>query len=79
MNEDATHNFIIRFLYGETSKSENILVADKLASDIIFCDIYNELRAVYNALDSVKMRSPNSSSVQIILNHSKSIALEQMM
>ena len=74
MNEDATHNLIIRFLYGETSKSENILVADKLASDI-----YNELRAVYNALDSVKMRSPNSSSVQIILNHSKSIALEQMM
>ncbi len=74
MIKTFTHNDVIRYIYNETSVEESKALAHALLTDEVLMEIYKELSALTENLDSA-MLEPSQKSVDTILNYSKSIDL----
>lgn len=74
MTETFTTNDLIRFVYHETSDSENRAIERALLVDSELLDEYVELRCIAESLDSA-MTEPSQSSIDAVLSFSKSLPL----
>ena len=67
MNTIKTED-LIRFLYNETSNSENLLIEAGLAYDIKLKEEYETLKGTMDELNSLSF-SPSDKSIDRILSH----------
>ncbi len=75
MLQTCTRNDLVRFIYGETTLSENLAVREALAEDIFLREAYEELYAGYRQLPKVSF-SPAPAAVRSILAYSARTAME---
>ncbi|MFA0961926.1 hypothetical protein AB9P05_08965 [Roseivirga sp. BDSF3-8] len=74
MTKTFTPNDLIRFVYQETSDTENRIIERELLCDSELLDEYIELRLAVQGLDEFSM-SPSQSSIDAVLSFSKSLPL----
>ncbi|MGB3181455.1 MAG: hypothetical protein WBB45_08695 [Cyclobacteriaceae bacterium] len=74
MTETFTLTDLIRFVYHETSETENRAIERALLCDNELLDKYIELKVMTENLDSANTE-PSQSSVDAILSFSKSLPL----
>ncbi len=71
MIKTFTQDDVVRYVYEETSPEENVLIEDAMMSEPELMTFFLEaleLRALMNKIE----RQPRESTVQTILNYSKS-------
>ena len=76
MELDFTQNFLIKYLYKETSASETLAIEEALFLNSKLNEEYQGLLKAYRQLPKVKF-SPTSSTIQQILGYSERTALEK--
>ncbi|HRD79534.1 MAG: hypothetical protein IAE84_13530 [Saprospiraceae bacterium] len=76
MLQTCTRNDLIRFIYRETTLTENLAVRQALDEDIFLREAYEELYEGYRQLPKATF-SPAPSAVRNILAYSAQTALEQ--
>ncbi|HLO46745.1 MAG TPA: hypothetical protein VK175_20545 [Leadbetterella sp.] len=67
----STQNEIIRYIYNETSSSENVIIESSLIYDNDLLDFYLDCLELKEEMNQINL-SPKASTVQNILNFSKS-------
>lgn len=67
----STQNEIIRYVYNETSSSENVIIESSLIYDNDLLDFYLDCLELKEEMNQINL-SPKASTVQNILNFSKS-------
>jgi hypothetical protein len=67
----STQNEIIRYIYNETSSSENVIIESSLIYDNDLLDFYLDCLELKEEMNQINL-SPKTSTVQNILNFSKS-------
>lgn len=75
MKHCFTTNQLIRYLYKETSASENIALLEQLSIDWDLREEYEELIPAHRLLSKVDF-SPSDSTIGNLLAYSKSTALQ---
>ncbi len=76
MLQTCTRNDLIRFIYHETTLSENLAVREALTEDIFLREAYEELHAGYRQLPKAAF-NPAPDAVRNILAYSARTALEK--
>jgi hypothetical protein len=76
MKHCFTTNQLIRYLYKETSASENVALLEQLSIDWDLREKYEELIPAHRLLSKVQF-SPSYSSIRSLLEYSKSTALQE--
>jgi hypothetical protein len=76
MKQSFTPNHLVKYLYHETTASENLAIDEAIAQDRVVADEYGQLLEAYQQLPKVKF-NPSKSSIQQILGYSKRAALEE--
>ncbi|MCP9768429.1 hypothetical protein EGI22_10935 [Lacihabitans sp. LS3-19] len=66
----STQNEIIRYIYNETSSSENVLIETSLVYDNELLDFYLDCLELKEEMNQIQL-SPKESSIQNIMNFSK--------
>jgi hypothetical protein len=66
----STQNEIIRYIYNETSSSENVIIESSLIYDNDLLDFYLDCLELKEEMNQINL-SPKLSTVQNILNFSK--------
>jgi hypothetical protein len=66
----STQNEIVRYIYNETSSSENVLIETSLIYDNELLDFYLDCLELKEEMNQIEL-SPKESSIQNILNFSK--------
>ena len=66
----STQNEIVRYIYNETSSSENVLIETSLIYDNELLDFYLDCLELKDEMNQIVL-SPKESSIQNILNFSK--------
>jgi hypothetical protein len=66
----STQNEILRYVYGETSNSENVFIEQSLVNNKILLDYYLDCLELKSEMDKISL-SPRDSTVQNILSFSK--------
>lgn len=69
MNQNSTHELLVRHLYGETIPSEREQIARELAMDESLHQELEELLEVKRRLDG-NMRQPSETSLRLIMEYS---------
>ncbi|MGK7394543.1 MAG: hypothetical protein ACNS62_08215 [Candidatus Cyclobacteriaceae bacterium M3_2C_046] len=72
MTKTFTHDDIIRYVYQETSESENKEIEQLLLCDSELLDLYNQLINIKDSLNDI-MKVPSDESVDNILHYSRSM------
>ncbi|MCA0366345.1 MAG: hypothetical protein LCH67_20070 [Bacteroidetes bacterium] len=67
----STQNEILRYIYGETSSSENVFIEQSILSDNELLDYYLDCLELKEDMDKISL-SPKESTIQNIMNFSKS-------
>ncbi|MFN8429148.1 MAG: hypothetical protein U0V04_04150 [Spirosomataceae bacterium] len=67
----STQNEILRYIYGETSSSENVFIVQSILSDNELLDYYLDCLELKEDMDKISL-SPKESTIQNIMNFSKS-------
>ena len=67
----STQNEIVRYIYNETSSSENVLIETSLIYDNELLDFYLDCLELKEDMDKISL-SPKESTIQNIMNFSKS-------
>jgi hypothetical protein len=67
----STQNEIIRYIYNETSSSENVIIETSLVYDNDLLEFYLDCLELKEEMNQINL-SPKTSTVQNILNFSKS-------
>ncbi len=70
MTKIFTENDLLRFIYGETSKAENLAIHDAILCDPGMQEKLNELQEMKTLLEAHEL-SPGSKVVNNILSYSK--------
>ena len=78
MTKTFTENDLIRFIYQETSEEESRLITEALWDDSQLRAEYGELCLLQQSLDGA-MKTPRASSVDRIMDFSKSLDLPPML
>ena len=73
MTKIFTENDLVRFIYGETTKSETLAIQDAILCNPDMQDKYNELVELKFALDT-QMVNPGNKVVDRILNYSRNFS-----
>ena len=76
MIKTFTQNDLIRFIYHETTESEEREINKALASDAVLQLQYNELIAVKNLMDESQL-DPSQSVINSILSYAKGLQEKQ--
>ncbi|MEO1050874.1 MAG: hypothetical protein AAFX87_09610 [Bacteroidota bacterium] len=71
MIKTFTHDDLIRYLYGDTSKKENKEIEKALICDSELQEIYKELSAVKNQLER-SLKEPSAKALTNIIHFSRS-------
>lgn len=66
---------LISFIYHETSSEENAEIVDRILTDALSEEEYQELMEAKIMMDTVRLR-PNKRSIERILDYSKSYNLK---
>ena len=66
----STQNEIVRYIYNETSSSENVLIETSLIYDNELLDFYLDCLELKEEMNQIEL-SPKDTSIQNILNFSK--------
>lgn len=66
----STQNDIIRYIYNETSNSENVLIEESLLIDTEVLDFYLDCLTIKTDLNKIKLQ-PRQSTVNNILMYSQ--------
>jgi hypothetical protein len=66
----STQNEIVRYLYNETSSSENVFIETSLLINTEFLDFYLECNDIKDELAKIAL-SPKDKTITNILNFSK--------
>ncbi len=74
MTKTFTQDDVVRYIYEETSEQENKEIEQALICDAKLQEVYKELNAVKKQLDH-SLKQPSDSTVQSIMNYSKSLNL----
>lgn len=74
MTKTFTQDDVIRYIYDETSETENAEIEQALICDAHLQEMYKELNAVKRQLDH-SLKQPSDSIIQSIMNYSKSLNL----
>ncbi len=77
MKQHLTQLDLVRFLFKETSASENIAIGEAIVQDPLFREEYEELFVGFRLAPKAKF-SPRQSSLQNILRYSEQTALNPM-
>ena len=75
MTEKSTLNHLVRFIYKETTLTENLAIEEDLQQDWNLREAYYELFDAFKALPKVTFQ-PSNNSIKSILNYSQKTALE---
>ena len=67
----STQNEIVRYIYNETSSSENVLIETSLIYDNELLDFYLDCLELKEEMNQINL-SPKGSTIQNILTFSKS-------
>ncbi|MBK6976287.1 MAG: hypothetical protein IPH28_03540 [Cytophagaceae bacterium] len=67
----STQNEILRYIYGETSSSENVFIEQSLLNDNELLDYYLDSLELKEDMDKISL-SPKENTIQNIMNFSKS-------
>ncbi len=76
MKHIFTPSLLIKYLYKETSASENLAIAEALRTDAELREAYLQMREAQAQLPRVTFR-PAESTIRNILKYSRAAALEQ--
>jgi hypothetical protein len=76
MHQTCTRNDLLRFIYRETTVSENLAIRDALAENLILREAYQDLYGGYKQLPKATF-SPAPTVVRNILQYSATTALER--
>lgn len=71
MYEQFTQEDIIRYCYNETSLTESKAIEQALEENWELKEQYEDIQATFEVLDKVVLRSPNLSSIKIIMDYSQ--------
>lgn len=71
MYEQFTQEDIIRYSYNETSLTESKAIEQALEENWELKEQYEDIQATFEVLDKVVLRSPNLSSIKIIMDYSQ--------
>lgn len=74
MTKTFTQDDVIRYIYEETTGTENRELEQALLCDAGLQEMYKELNAVKRRLDC-SLKQPSDSVIQSIMNYSKSLNL----
>ena len=70
--EKFKQEVLMQYLYGETSKEVRFAIEETLHNDWELQEEVKMLKRTVKQLDSLKLKSPRTSSVNAILNYAKS-------
>ena len=71
MYKQFTQEDLIRYWYNEVSPQECENIAQALEEDWELKELYEEICATFDILDKVELRTPNPSSIKIIMDYSQ--------
>ncbi len=71
MYKQFTQEDLIRYSYNETSLTESKAIEQALEDNWELKEQYEDIQATFDVLDKVVLRSPNSSSIKIIMDYSQ--------
>lgn len=71
MDKKSTPDNVLRYIYKETSFSENIALRQEISENWQLQEQYIELRNTAKTLEKLPLRSPSESSINIILGYSQ--------
>jgi hypothetical protein len=66
----STQNDILRYIYNETSSSENAFIEESIASDSLNLDFYLDSIEIQDDLNKIKL-CPTDRTIESILSFSK--------
>ena len=66
----STQNEIIRYIYSETSSSENLLIQDLIATDSQSLDFYLDCLQLKEELNQISLM-PNTATIDRIFEYSR--------
>lgn len=75
MIKTFTQDDLVRYIYQETTKEENIEIEQAMLFDEALADDYAELCGVVSSLNGIQ-KEPSQSTIDSILNYSKSFPLQ---
>lgn len=75
MNQVFTNNDLIRYIYKETSSSEQMAISRSINEDWNMSEKYTELYRAYKEMPKATF-SPSTNCIQNILKYSKETAVE---
>ena len=67
----STQNEIVRYIYNETSSSENVIIETSLVYDNDLLEFYLDCIEIKEEMNQINL-SPRETTIQNILNFSKS-------
>jgi hypothetical protein len=77
MIKTFTQNDLIRFIYKETTASENLEIEQAMLFDPEMSEAYKILKQTILDLDDINME-PSDKSIECVLRYSKSINLQDV-
>ncbi len=75
MIKTFTQDDLVRYIYQETTKEENIEIEQAMLFDEALADDYAELSGIVSSLNGIQ-KEPSQSTIDSILNYSKSFPLQ---
>ena len=75
MKQEFTPEYLIKFIYKETSLAENVEINEALYESNRLLETYEDLMEAHRELPTVDFR-PSARSIQRILSHSANTAVE---
>ena len=75
MIKTFTQDDIVRYIYQETTKEENIEIEQAMLFDEALANEYAELSDVVSSLNGIQ-KDPSQKTIDSILNYSKSCAMQ---
>lgn len=71
MDKNSTLNNLLRYSYNETSWQETNAINNNIANNWEIKEQVKEIENMKNILKKMPLKSPSTTSIQIILNHSR--------
>lgn len=75
MIKTFTQDDLVRYIYQETTKEENIEIEQAMLFDESLADEYAQLSNVVSSLNGIQ-KEPSQKTIDSILNYSKSVGME---
>lgn len=75
MIKTFTQDDLVRYIYQETTKEENIEIEQAMLFDESLADEYAQLSNVVSSLNGIQ-KEPYQKTIDSILNYSKSVGME---